>query len=59
MNWVPSFSGEEFQMALIVMAVPAILTFVVLITTGRERTAIMFGFLLILLVVLGALKVLG
>lgn len=51
MNWVPSISGDQWMQAAIILSAPMILTLITLFVMGRERTAIVFGVLLMLVIV--------
>ena len=51
MNWVPSFSGEQWMQAAMLLSAPMILTLVGLFAMGKERMAIVFGVLLLLVIV--------
>lgn len=51
MNWVPSFSGEQWMQAAMLLSAPMILTLIGLFVMGKERTAIVFGVLLLLVIV--------
>lgn len=51
MNWVPSFSGEQWMQAAMLLSAPAILTLITLFVTGREKGAIVFGVLLLVVIV--------
>lgn len=59
MNWVPSFSGDQLMQAALLLSVPAILILVTLFATGREKGAVMFGVLLMIVILVGIAKLRG
>lgn len=50
-NWVPNFSGEQWMQAALLVSAPMILTLIGLFVLGKERTAIVFGMLFLLVIV--------